>query len=1167
MAIDMVIVIENSYRMQRKGQSGHTGLDTEGLRFDAAAALISMCDVEYSRATYFLFADDLYVYDGTIGRNGNTRSASADEFSLSDISFTKKQENLRKSIMSDLTGKDIRTGYGTRNGSNLGAALEAAVDVQLQSKDNGNRKVILLLTGGSGKQSQESEDRARAARKTAEENGIEIYAVALKDNASTALLEELVSKSENFQFANRPEDIVRVYRNIYATMIGSKVEDAESEKIEDKQYQINLPIPNKSVSEVNIVLDIKGVSDLVLRDPNGNEITQSDDNTLINRSNNFEFIKLISPEDKTYKLVFTAKEEKKYSIQYVFSYGVDVQTDVTAAEMDADKREISKHEPVTITAQYTENGFPKDNDTRLYEIPATVTLRKGDRIIARDTTMEHDDKEYHLTFTDLEKEGAGEYTAAIHIEGDGMMRDSEVTFKLRNDRPELISRSVNGKEYSAVINIPNDSDSYLPGTHQQSYNLYDYVKDVNPGDRDTLKGIIIEKTADVDCDLEGMTLTITPRKNTAAEGEIRVVIEDKDQGRSPELVFPVKVENYEERYRSYTARFDDVGVLRKNDICRLTLKMYPENSSIAIQQDDMVPAVIKATVTANGVPLPEAVDLKKDSDGCSWSGEFPTGEKEAEYTVTASFMVGQIQIDAEPFNPSSKNRAPELKPGKSADNTWSVEINDPLKQETYEVQKYPIQLTDLVSDPENDEITFEIDQDKSKALVDASINSEKTLTITSRLNRPTEGDVVVTCEDNDHLAGPTLCFHISIISVEEKYNQYSAELSADGHGKNRDITVTLTVKDENGLLVTGDENLPKDVKASYLVDDTPYPLNLTRGEDGKWTAILHTAETEKVYTVSAEVVISRNVKITATDYNLSTKNNPPYIVKELSASEKIPEVINIEPFLFWNNETGDITISELNDYFHDDDPGDTLTFTVNKQGLSDYAEAVVNGNTLTISGLKEAPESISFTVTATDAENAEVESGAVSFTVKSLKKQGTVILIIIAAAAVVLLIMRQIIKPAFQDQSFEVLTKKQGMDPITQGMSKNMKGKKPLKLGDFTTARASAVCGNEIPTSALNKIGLYPAYGSRIKVKTEDMGSLTVKIGSTKLTPGKKFTLALNGTLSVDNNGNDDKKTELQFVMKKPGPTAAPTAAPNAAQPSSAPKTGGTSTARRTSRT
>lgn len=58
LALDMVVVIENSHRMNKSG-SEEKQLDADGLRFDAASALISMCDTQFSRATYFLFSDKL----------------------------------------------------------------------------------------------------------------------------------------------------------------------------------------------------------------------------------------------------------------------------------------------------------------------------------------------------------------------------------------------------------------------------------------------------------------------------------------------------------------------------------------------------------------------------------------------------------------------------------------------------------------------------------------------------------------------------------------------------------------------------------------------------------------------------------------------------------------------------------------------------------------------------------------------------------------------------------------------------------------------------------------------------------------------------------------------------------------------------------------------------
>ena len=1331
LAIDMVIVIENSYRMQRKGQSGHTGLDTEGLRFDAAAALISMCDVEYSRATYFLFANDLYVYDGTIGRNGNTRSASADEFSLSDISFTKKQENMRKSIMSDLTGKDIRTGYGTYNGSNLGVALEAAVDIQLRSKENGNRKVILLLTGGSGKQTKDSEDKARAARKTAEENGIEIYAVALKDNTSTALLEELVSKSENFQFANRPEDIVRVYRNIYATMIGSKIEDAESEPLGEKQYKIDLPIPNKSVSEVNIVLDIKGVSDLVLRDPNGKQISESDDNTLINRSNNFEFIKLISPEDKTYQLVFTAAEEKKYSIQYVFSYGVDVQADVNAAK-------INKHEPVTITAKYTENGFPKENDPRLYEIPATVTLRKDDRIIALNKPMEHDDREYHLTFTDLEKEGAGVYTATIHFEGDGMMRDSELTFELINNPPKLKSASVSGAEYEAVINIPNETASYDPETRKKTWDLNDFVTDINTGDtltaeirsetveanialegmkltvtpiRDTATegdirvvvldndkgespelvfhikfenfeakydtytasfdpvkgqkkkmpcavtlrlfdaagneirqddqvpdriiatvtengaspadvlltkeggrwtgsfdtgdhaakykitakipvgqktiiakeeeivsentapelvspsatgesfevtinypriedsyipekngrtwdlntfvtdtdkdGLVPEitaKTADVYAVLDGMNLTIRPNRNTAASGEVQVVVRDNDNAESPRLVFPVTVNNYELRYENYTAHFDPVRGIEKNSACEVVLRLYDEEGT-EVRQDDQLPDEVLASVAEPGA---QPSDLLLTREGSHWKGSFATGAKSTDYTVSAEITIGQKTVTAEKKVISSENKAPSLKDGAKANQTWSLTINDPSDSETYKAQQKSWTLTDLVEDLNGDDITFEVDRDASTADVNASVNNkDKTLTITTKLNTETEGDVVVTSKDNDDLSGPKLTVHIKVTNKEAKYKLYTAELEPDGKGKNKDITFTLSVMDEKGMLVKGDSNLPDLIEAEYTLQNEKTTFPLERGENGKWTGSFRTVDKEAVYTVTAAVRISDNVSILA-DHTLSTVNTVPKVIRELNTAEEIPAVIRIEPFLLWNDATGDVVIPDLNEFFKDED-GDKLTFRVDGQFGADLAEAEIEGSKLTIRGRAESAEPLSFTVTATDNEQQEATSQPVSFTVKSLQKQGIITLAIAAAAIILLLIIIHAVKPKYPNAAFSVSVN--GV-PFGNGnqLPKGGMAKKAVNLQGYAPSMAKTEYGMAIHT-ALSSVILKPGYSKTVKIDAGKATGINVKINGKDQ---RKGSLSNNGKLTIS---KDDK--QVVFELAVTGGTAA----------------------------
>ena len=1348
LAIDMVIVIENSLRMNA-ANSRDRKLDNQGLRFDAAAALIGMCDAKYSRANYFLFNNDLWVYSETA--TDNVMKVSPNDIALFDISLPVHKPQ-RQSMMETLNGDRIRNGHGTRAGADIGKAFSAAVEVQMRELNNGNRKVILLLTSGNNNLSNASLQQARDAKTIADENNIEVYAVALTDTSSTQLLQELVSKPENYQFANSPEDLVDVYRNFFASMIGSNPMESRSVKVDDEHSQILLEIPNNSVAEVNIILPLQQVEDLVLTDPSGKTITRTEDNILVSKSRNFISYKLVSPESSTYRLSYSSAEEHNIVVQYVFSYGVQVQAAANA-------QKVNKHEPVTITANYMMDGLPS-TDSKLYKIPATLTLRKGNQVISS-TTMETDNNSYFLTFSDLEKYGAGVYTADIHFEGDGLKRDSEtVTFELVNNPPELISStaqgdkyevtinipkekdsyepeknrkewdlntfvkdingdsmtaaivsntteadatvdgmkllvtpkqdtategdirvavrdddggegpellfhiavqnyesrydtytlrfdavkpiqkkttcelalriydangrevkddsqvpeeitaqvsesevdriqvkmtregdcwkgsfptgdhaaeysaaaevsigqkimktqefsvstyndapvlksaSVGGDSYSVVINIPREADSYVPEKNRKSWDLNDFVKDLN---EDELTSTIVSNSTEADASVDGLILTVVPRKDTATDGTVQVVVTDNDQAGSPQLSFRIHVDNFESRYDTYTARFDPVKHIEKNSSCDVALRMY-DAAGNEIRQDDQVPDEIIASVAETG-SQPE--DLRLIRDGNVWKGTFQTGGQATDYTLGATIQVGQKTIVAEKMVISSENKAPSLKTGAKDRQSWNFTINEPSDKESYKVQQKSWNLEDIVEDLNGDKITFAVDEKETTAKVNASVNpADQTLTVNTILNTETDGDVVVTCQDNDGVAGPKLSFHITVTSNEEKYKLYKAELSTDGHGKSRDTVVTLAVYDEKGLLVTRDSNMPDEMEANYTLENVQEPLPMKRSEDGKWTGTFKTVDTEAEYVISAAVKISDVVSIAAPDLILRTSNTAPRVTRELNAAGIIPDTINIEPFLLWSNATGDIVIEDLNQYFADAD-GDQLKFSADTSNASEKVEATVSGSKLTIRGLAETSESVQFTVSATDNEKQTATGKPVTVTVKSLKKQGIITLAIIAAAIIVLLIIIQLIKPKYPSGAFEVSVNSVPFNAGSQ-LPKGGMAKKSVALQAYAPTMAKSEYGPEIHT-ALAKVMLKPGFSKTVKVDATKANGINVRINGKDQRKGK---LANNGKLMISKND-----TNVVFELKLTGLATGPkkTGNPNAA--GSARSTGRTSAA------
>ena len=1089
LAIDMVIGIDNSYDnlFNRK-------LDDKGLRYDAAAALISMCDSQYSRATYFLFSKYLYLYSES--NTGPFKKVNPDEIALFDISLPVHKPQ-RLNLMNNLNGTLIRREVSEQHDVDIGLALSAAVDVEIRNLNNGNRKIILLLSGGNTKDSANIE-KAREAKKLAEENGIEIYTVALKDNAAARGLQELATRPENYQFVSNVEDLVDVYRNFFADMIGSKPREIRSTKMSDGTSTINLTIPNDSVAEVNLIIPLKQVNDLVLLDPDGNEIKKTDNSVLVSESRNFITYKLIDPRPETYILKYSSVNEQEIVVQYVFSYAVQVEPTVNASNQ-------SKHKPVVITAKYTEDGLPT-KDAMLYRIPATVTLTKDGKQIAV-KNMDVDEKEncYTLTFDNLQQYGAGDYLARIQFNGDGLLRESETTFTLYNDAPVLKNIGKKGDTYKVTINRPKEDDSYNVKSHAKEWDLNDYVEDIN-GDKLTATIISSPDTIEAFCD--GMTLSVMPKANTASDGEIRVVVTDSDGDKSDELIFPVTVINYEDRYDTYTARFDPVSGLDKKSTKEFTLRLYDANGNL-VKNDDQLPETVEAIVKSSEGQQNILMTLSGDA----WIGSFVTGDVADEYSFSGKIKIGQKTIDIQPYTASSNNAQPILASGKNNHQNWNIVINDPQDQSSYQVKEMSWDLEDLVTDPNGDPLTFKIETNPEN--VSATISDNK-LIVKSKLNTSANETIKVTCEDTEHQAGPELIFDVSVLVADEKYNTYSAELTNNNKKKNSDVMITLSVYKtgtEGGrVLDTDDMNLPNAITATVTEGRNEFPLQLTRGENGKWTGTFKTTNHIADYTVAAQIEVSRDQKIVPENCEFTTTNTDPKIVKKLE--ESVPKTFNVDPFLLWKDETQPVEI-DLNDYFTDADEDEL------KYSISDTSAALLQGSKLTVSG-NGVKDSATFTITAKDNDNSEITTEPITYTIHSLKTEGLITIAIVVAAIILLLIFIHAIKPKYPYARFEV-----SVDSVPFGegheLPKGKMAKKKTKLKAYAPTLASKEYGQAIH-QALGYVILKPSYGKSVMVDASKADGINVKINGKD---GRKGKLSNNGKIMI----SKENKTVL-FTLK-----------------------------------
>lgn len=619
LAMDVVIVIEHSHHMNHKLKNSDTKkLDVDGLRFDAAAALISMCDADYSRAGYFLFNKDLYIYHKTNSGNRIQVRDSAD-IPLYDISLPANRTK-RVELMNELNNDTTRNGYGTEAGCDIGQALNAAVEIQMRDLNNGNRKIILLLTAGNPRLSDASAQLARQAAATARENGIEIYAVELMEKSSSVLLQDVVTNRDYYQFVTKAEDLVDVYRNIFAFMIGSDLTPPiESKPKGDGTSEIQLRIPNNSVAEVNIILPLAKVSDPELADPDGNVIAETENNILVSRSKNFVIYKLIRPKSATYTLSFTSKDRDELAIQYVFSYDNSLKSKVTVNGQETDtayKSDTLKVESYffdnregrasTDTDLYTdrsgETGFEEwmgiKASWELYQLgengePVSQTpVRSGD--------MEPNSVlRIYSAEIDLKEEGSlpsGKYRLVCAAKGAGMDRRTETTITLLNHDPA--ASNVNKTIYVNRVTDDPEKLTWTAGTADfpQPNNVYEIVTDQD-GDKLEFsldpEGPESEQAARISMEPDG-TLRYTTRmdggKVKAGTAVYRLTYTDQDPADPGEgsILITLNIKSHEgEMLEGYKPEMDingdkPAGVpnsFRKNSSVTVSVKLKELGSS------------------------------------------------------------------------------------------------------------------------------------------------------------------------------------------------------------------------------------------------------------------------------------------------------------------------------------------------------------------------------------------------------------------------------------------------------------------------------------------------------------------------------------------------------------------------------------------------------------
>jgi len=228
---------------------------------------------------------------------------------------------IKRSIVNDLE-KTKPSGY-----TNIGKALQTAVDMLNTNKNSELPSIILLLTDGNSEMKTNDEllislDQKAEAIQQARINGYKIYTISLNADgeANSAELNQIAAATGGqFEEVVTAEDLEEVFAMYYNLIYSTTVNTGE-EKVFPESGNIfgTFNIPLIGVEEVNIVLN-GDATDYTLTDPNEKFYSKEEIIKSTYVSDTFSVIKIVNPVSGEWNYSISGISGDKIQINIIYN--------------------------------------------------------------------------------------------------------------------------------------------------------------------------------------------------------------------------------------------------------------------------------------------------------------------------------------------------------------------------------------------------------------------------------------------------------------------------------------------------------------------------------------------------------------------------------------------------------------------------------------------------------------------------------------------------------------------------------------------------------------------------------------------------------------------------------------------------------------------------------
>lgn len=308
-----------------------------------------------------------------------------------------------------------------KNGwTNIGSALQSAVNDIRVNGDKNLKSVILLLSDGntelpSDKETQASLDAKADAVQTARDNNIAIYSVCLNANGEADKKEmEQISNATGGKFIEitKAEDLKDALTSFYSLIYGTDVQTIVDNTFDSKgSTVVPFEVPGTGVDEINIIIYGKA-KDIVITKPD-KSIVKCD----VIESETFSFLKISDILSGEWTVSLSGVPGDKIKVDLLFNTDLSIFTNIKP-----NQNYFNPDDVITIEAQLKSNNENTNSDNSTKGFTAILRLRDIYGEIVEEIPMTEKDGLFFI-----EKQIAkGTYKYSVLVEGYNINKESEI---------------------------------------------------------------------------------------------------------------------------------------------------------------------------------------------------------------------------------------------------------------------------------------------------------------------------------------------------------------------------------------------------------------------------------------------------------------------------------------------------------------------------------------------------------------------------------------------------------------------------------------------------------------------------------------------------------------------------------------------------------------------